>query len=103
MAVVLRILKEKGDVKGVAISPFILLKPSADKITVNHERIHLRQQLEMLVLPFYVWYAVEWFIRNVQGQVNTYRRLSHEREAYLNEKDLDYLKKRKPYAWLKYL
>lgn len=29
--------------------------------------------------------------------------LSFEREAYRHMNDLDYLKKRKPYAWAKYL
>jgi hypothetical protein len=31
-----------------------------DKVFVNHEKIHLRQQLELLVLPFYVWYIIEF-------------------------------------------
>lgn len=34
-----------------------------NKVVLNHERIHTRQQIEMLVLPFYLWYIVEWLIR----------------------------------------
>jgi hypothetical protein len=32
-----------------------------------------------------------------------YIKLSHEQEAYDNDKNLSYLKKRKPYSWIKYL
>ena len=34
--------------------------------TLNHERIHSRQMKEMLFVPFYVWYVIEWLIRLVQ-------------------------------------
>lgn len=32
----------------------------------NHERIHTRQMLEMLIIPFYIAYSMEWFIRLIQ-------------------------------------
>lgn len=31
------------------------------KKTVTHERIHLAQQRQLLVLPFYIWYVLEYF------------------------------------------
>ncbi len=69
---------------------------------LNHESIHTRQMLEMLILPFYVWYIVEWLIRlPLPGRA--YQNLSFEREAYNHMSDLDYLQTRKPYAWIKYL
>lgn len=69
---------------------------------INHERIHTRQMLEMLILPYYLWYFIEWLIR-IQLPGRAYMNLSFEREAYRHMNDLDYLKKRKPYAWAKYL
>lgn len=71
--------------------------------TVNHEKIHWKQQLEMLIIFFYLWYLIEWVIRLFTNPNNAYRSLSFEREAYGNDNDLDYLDKRKPYAWLKYM
>lgn len=69
------------------------------QITVNHESIHSQQMKELLYLPFYIWYIIEWLIRLfLKG--NAYRNISFEREAYLNERNADYLSKRKHFAFL---
>lgn len=94
---------------GMAIFPFILLRDKKDKgdlHLVHHERIHIIQQLELLVIPFYMWYGIEYTYRLLQYKFDShkaYRNISFEREAYANEHDLDYLKKRKFYSFLKYL
>lgn len=69
---------------------------------INHERIHTRQMLEMLILPYYIWYATEWLIR-LPMKGRAYELLSFEREAYSHMHDLTYLQHRKPFAWRKYL
>lgn len=76
-----------------------------DRYVVNHERIHTAQQRELLFIPFYLLYVIEWLFRLLQ-----YRRLhaayiniSFEREAYAHGRDLTYLSRRPPYAWLRYL
>lgn len=94
--------------RGLALFPFVFVKERKDKrnsVFVNHERIHLRQQLELLVFPFLVWYFVEFLLRLIQFKNKdlAYKNISFEREAYANEKDLDYLKKRKFWAFLKYI
>lgn len=33
---------------------------------LNHERIHTRQQLELLFLPFFLLYILEWLFRLLQ-------------------------------------
>lgn len=86
------------DISAIAIFPFIFIHPDT-KITprlINHERIHLRQQLEMLVIPFYVWYLIEYFSRG-------YFQVSFEREAYANDNNLNYLKSRKFFNFVKYI
>lgn len=92
----------------ITIWPFIILR--ADKYRsqrglINHEKIHLRQQLEMLLLPFYIWYGVEYLIRWIATghRFLAYRTISFEREAYNHEYEYNYLKKRKPYSWFKYI
>ncbi len=72
---------------------------------MNHEKIHLRQQLELLILPFLVWYVLEFFIRLIQYKNwdLSYRNISFEREAYQNEKKLDYLQKRPFFRFTHYL
>ena len=72
---------------------------------MHHEKIHLKQQIELLVLPFYLFYFLEFLIRFIQYKNwhTAYKRISFEREAYDNESDLDYLNKRSFWSFLKYL
>lgn len=95
-------------VGGIALYPFILCrnKQSLENTRfINHEKIHLRQQAELLVVFFFVWYLLEYIIRLIQYRKcnQAYRNISFEREAYVNENDLDYLKDRKFWSYLKYL
>nr|WP_199002268.1 hypothetical protein [Flavobacterium sp. ASV13] len=94
--------------RGMAVCPFVLMKhefDKADKIFVNHEKIHLRQQIEMLILPFFIWYFLEYLIRLIQYKNGAlaYRNISFEREAYAKETDLDYLKNRSFFQFLHYI
>ena len=93
---------------GLTVFPFIFLKfrnLKGNQILINHEKIHLRQQLELLIIPFFVGYVLEFFLRCVHYKKwhLAYKNISFEREAYDNENDLEYLKKRPVWAFLKYL
>lgn len=72
---------------------------------VRHESIHWEQQKETLILPFFLWYAVEFVVRLVlcRNWNKAYRSISFEREAYANENDETYLAKRKHFSFIKYL
>jgi hypothetical protein len=74
-------------------------------VLINHEKIHLRQQLELLIIPFFVIYIFEFLIRLVQYRnwALAYRNISFEREAYRNEKDLNYLKSRPLFSFVKFI
>ena len=92
---------------GIALWPFIVIKNhrlKKDMIFINHERIHLRQQAELLVLPFYIVYLLEYLIRLCQyrNSRDAYRNISFEREAYSKEAELSYLNHRKPWSFIKY-
>lgn len=94
-------------INGITLFPFILLRNKAlreDKILLNHERIHLRQQAELGILPFYLWYTTEyvyWYLR-LKNKNLAYRNILFEREAYAEEADLAYLRKRKFWNFLRY-
>jgi len=93
---------------GIALWPFIIVKSKVSKedvVFLNHERIHLRQQLELLVVPFYLWYGVEYLLRLIQYKNShlAYRNISFEREAYGNEHDKNYLKNRKIWTFTRCL
>lgn len=57
------------------------------------------------VLLFYVWYGIEYLLIMAfhRSQHETYHDVSLEEEAYLNEDNLDYLKNRKWFNWIKYV
>lgn len=93
--------------RGFTFFPFVFLADKKDKsnlILLNHERIHVRQQMELLILFFFVWYGIEFLIRFVQygNRREAYRNISFEREAYANEKNLHYLKQRSFWSFKKF-
>ncbi len=94
-------------VEGMAIFPFILVKNTRakSKVLLNHECIHLIQQLETGLALFYLWYLLEYLIRLIcyLNHEKAYFRISFEKEAYIHESDTDYLKTRKFWAFLNYL
>ena len=99
---------------------FVKNNAKIDDVTINHEAIHSRQFVELMVLfavatvfirwwlpvfapfAFYVWYIVEWLIRLLK-KGNAYRNISFEREAYANQGDAGYLNGRRWFGFLKYI
>lgn len=93
---------------GIALWPFIIVRHRdlcQDAIFLNHERIHLRQQVELLVIFFYLWYGLEFLLRWISyGNRNlAYRNISFEREAYAFENNLGYLNKRTFWSFLRHI
>lgn len=106
IVVVFKYLVPKG-YRGLTIFPLVILKEhnaKSDAALLQHERIHLRQQLELLVVPFFIWYAIEFLLRwmVLRNRHQAYRAISFEQEAYTNEKDLHYLQQRSFWNFLKY-
>jgi len=94
------------NIRALTLFPFIIVGNKSDledKVLVNHEKIHIRQQLELLILPFYVWYLVDFIFQyyKYKNKHEAYRNIIFEREAYQNEKQLDYLETRKLWGFLK--
>lgn len=98
-----KILPPKG-FSAINLFGVLFCKPNArisDRL-INHESIHTAQMKEMLYIPFYLWYVTEWLIK-LFGKGNAYKNISFEREAYANQDNLNYLKTRKRYSWVKRL
>ncbi|QQT28241.1 hypothetical protein [Sphingobacterium spiritivorum] len=97
-----------GKAHAVTVYPFIFLSRAIfleDKTLLNHERIHLRQALELGIIFFYLWYLIEFLVRLIQQRNfrRAYLRISFEREAYSNEQNQDYLKNRSFWEFRKYI
>lgn len=74
-------------------------------VDLNHEKIHSRQIFEMLIIFYYIWYILEWLIRVIMyfDFDKAYKNISLEKEAYKNQGNLDYLKKRGLFKWMSYM
>lgn len=107
MVVISKFMIPKG-YTGITLFPFIFLKSKSLKnntVLINHEKIHLRQQIELLILPFYLWYGLEFLFRYYQHKnwFIAYKNISFEREAFANDADFQYIKNRTFWQFLKYL
>jgi hypothetical protein len=107
MIIISKYLVPKG-YTGFTFFPFVFVKYrrlKEDKVFINHEKVHFKQQLELLILPFYLIYVFEFLVRFYQYKTwyLAYRNISFEREAYANESNLFYLKQRSFWHFLKYI
>ncbi|WP_286859535.1 hypothetical protein [Sphingobacterium sp. UBA7625] len=97
-----------GKADAITIFPIIFLKHAFfkdNKELIRHERIHLRQALELGIVFFYLWYLCEFVVRFARFHDfdKAYRQISFEREAYRHEDDPAYLSKRKIWAFWQYI
>lgn len=91
--------------KAINIFGFLFARKGCviDERCLNHERIHTEQMKEMLYIPFYLWYVIEWIVKLFIYGKNSYRHISFEKEAFENDDNLDYIKERLIFCWWKYL
>lgn len=90
----------------MALFPFILVKTEQhkqDPTLIRHETIHLKQAAELLAIPFYVLYLLNYLVNRVKYKSHqaAYMNIVFEREAYRNEQNEAYLKHRKLWAWMR--
>jgi hypothetical protein len=55
--------------RGLTVFPFVVLRERKAQdylVLMNHERIHLRQQIELLVLPFFVIYGLDYLVKLIR-------------------------------------
>lgn len=92
----------------MALYPFMLFKSKSLKVNaliINHEKIHFKQQQELLILPFYILYLLHYLINRLKygNHDAAYLNICFEQEAYAHDREPDYLHKRKPYGWTRFL
>ena len=105
--IVSRYLIPKG-FRGITLFPFIVVSEydlKQNSVIINHEKIHIQQQIELLILPFFLLYGVEFLIKWIvyKDKNLAYRNISFEKEAYANEIELTYLKQRHFWSFLKFI
>jgi hypothetical protein len=94
--------------RAVTVFPFIFVRSSRDMFPwlITHERIHIKQQLELLVVGSVILYVSEFlyarFILRL-SHTNAYYWTSAEQEAHLNQNNPNYLQSRKLFSQLLYI
>ena len=81
-----------------------------------HETTHLKQEIEMLFIFFYIEYCIEYIVKfftiffigliHFKFDISFYRAyesLAVEQEAFEHQDELYYNEVRKHYAWIKYI
>ena len=91
--------------RAITIWPFIFVKSTEikkDKVLMNHERIHIRQQIELLIIPFYIWYGIAFFVHliRLKNKKKAYHAICFEKEAHQMDYDFNYLKNRRFWNFL---
>ena len=93
--------------RAITLFPFVIFKDKIhlnDFVLINHERIHIHQQIECLIVIFYVIYLLEYIMGRIQGKSHdeAYRAIRFEKEAYANEANQEYVINRPWFGWMKY-
>lgn len=102
-----RILPIGKDFSAINLFGILFVKPNVALTTsiVNHEKIHTAQMRELLFVPFYVVYVIEWLFLLIKfrgDSFKAYRNISFEKEAYRFSEEKDYLNKRQHFnQWKK--
>lgn len=91
-----------------AITLFFLVfsRGEISEETKRHETIHFQQYLETFVIGFLLIYLYDYFysafVKKKGFSRDSYLAIRFEQEAWTQDKDVDYLKTRKRFSWLKY-
>ena len=92
----------------LAIWPLIILREDSlrgDPVLIRHERIHLKQQVELLWVFFFLLYLLEFLAKIIiyRELKRAYRNISFEREAYAHESEIDYLRHKPLWSFVRYV
>lgn len=91
--------------RAITIWPFIFFRAQEDitPTVLTHEKIHLQQQKETLVIMFYLIYGIHFLVNLVKYRGDWYKaylNICFEKEAFIWQETPDYLEVRKPFSWL---
>lgn len=92
------------NIDALTIGPLLLFCELADnKELLQHESIHAEQYKDLGYIGFPIVYVYD-YVRNIlkgMSAYDAYASTRAEKEAYQYESDLNYLKRRKRWMWLR--
>ena len=99
------LLKPFGNYTGIALFGIGIYKYEPTPKLENHELIHWEQQKELWFVGFLIAYLAYYLLGRIDGKNHrqAYLDIPFEREAYANDKYLNYLENRPKQAWINYI
>lgn len=91
------------------VFPFIFVRDRKilnNREYINHERIHIYQYMETLVVGLVVIALCEYIYARIflkMKSLDAYYFMSHEQEAHQNDTDMEYIKQRKCFSLFYYM
>lgn len=84
---------------------WICRQATDEKRLLRHEIIHFRQQVELLFIFHWILYSLFYLVSRFKGHghYTAYRYNPFELEAFTHDAETDYLERRKPFAWIRYI
>lgn len=94
--------------RAMALYPFIFFQDESQKLSwvINHECIHFKQQIELLLIGTWILWIIETMYAHLWLRMSmneAYRWRSSEQEAYRNQQNPDYIKTRRWFAQFYYM
>ena len=92
----------------ITVYPFIFVRndTKGNANLIRHEVIHIRQQLELLIIGALLLSLIEYLYARYVKKLNAqqaYYYTALEQEAHINAKNKNYLLQRMPYEMFKYI
>lgn len=93
------------EIGAISLGIFVFSRGVMSDGTKMHETIHYKQYLELGFVGFLILYPAFWFMNLASGLsgAEAYFQIPFEIEAYANQHDPDYMKKRKNFSWLAFI
>ncbi len=91
------------NIRAITLFPFIFIRDEGEENLIRHESIHIQQQLELLVVGFYLWYVIDFIVQYFKTRDTqlAYYSIIFEKEAYDNQHDENYLYSRRLWEFLR--
>lgn len=98
-----KLISKVMPIEAITLWPYILFtNKSSDSSVLRHEKIHIAQYNECLVVGFLILYLWDYLVSRCRGldHYDAYMGIRFEQEAY--QWDADKGHKRKRYDWVKF-
>ena len=94
------------NINAITLGPIVLSRATLSERVKRHETIHFMQYKELFFIGFLLIYLFDYLyaaiIKRKGFSRESYLSIRFEQEAYDNDHDIDYLKRRKKFRWKDY-